>query len=101
MNRKLIAIVLLIPLTIVSVLAMMEGGYMGIWYYQLASYAGWQVLLDLVVALMLLFTWLIPDAKANGRNPWPWFALTLAAGSFGPLLYLIFGQSGDNSAKAA
>jgi hypothetical protein len=29
------------------------------------------------------------DAKTTGRKVWPWIALTLATGSFGPLIYLV------------
>ena len=49
-----------------------------------------QVFTDLVIALVLVLLWLIPEAKRNGKSPWPWVVLTLVSGSFGPLLYLIF-----------
>lgn len=45
--------------------------------------------MDLVIALGLVLVWLVQDARAQGRNPWPWVAITLATGSFGPLLYLL------------
>jgi hypothetical protein len=48
-----------------------------------------QLFFDLVIALLLFLVWMWGDAKATGRNPWPWIAITLAIGSFGPLLYLI------------
>jgi hypothetical protein len=47
------------------------------------------VLADLVIALTLVMIWLWRDARTGGRNPWPWIGLTLIAGSFGPLLYLL------------
>ncbi len=47
------------------------------------------MLLDLVIALFLVLTWLWNDARTSGRNPWPWIGITLVAGSFGPLLYLL------------
>ena len=46
--------------------------------------------MDLVIACLLVLTWLIPEAKRNGNNPWPWVVITLFLGSFGPLLYLVF-----------
>ena len=33
--------------------------------------------------------WMWRDAKATGRNAWPWIVATLALGSFGPLVYLL------------
>ena len=32
---------------------------------------------------------MIGDAKTSGVNPWPFVVLTLAAGAFGPLFYLV------------
>ena len=43
----------------------------------------------LVIALGLFLVWMWRDAKAAGRNPWPWLVLTLVAGSIGPLIYLL------------
>lgn len=87
-KRRLIALVLLVPFTALSLYALAEVGYVGIFDYQRHSPAGWQVFADLVVALLLVFVWLVPDARARGRNPWPWLVATLFLGSFGPLLYL-------------
>ena len=87
-NRRVIAIALLIPFSILSLYAVYAVGYVGILDYHRHSPAGWQVFADLVVALVLVFVWLVPDARKNGRNPWPWLAITLFVGSFGPLLYL-------------
>lgn len=88
MNQRIIAIVILVPFSLLSAYAVYEVGYFGILEYNIHSPAGWQVFTDLVVALVLVLTWMIPDARKSGRNPWPWVVLTLAGGSFGPLLYL-------------
>lgn len=95
-SRKTIAILLLIPFSILTVYAVMTVGYIGIFDYHRHSPAGWQVFADLVVALALVFIWLIPDAKNHDRSPWPWVALTLVAGSIGPLLYLATEKSDTN-----
>jgi hypothetical protein len=87
-TRKLFAILALIPFTLLSVLAVMQFGYIGIVENLLRNSAGWQALADLVIALLLVFAWMIPEARARGRNPWPWVVITLVLGSFGPLLYL-------------
>ncbi|MCR9105642.1 MAG: hypothetical protein NXI15_10150 [Gammaproteobacteria bacterium] len=93
MNRKSLAITLLVPFVAFTVYALTQVGYVGLFTYQMQNAGGWQVLLDLVVALVLVLSWLIPDARANGRNPWPWVGATLFLGSIGPLAYLAFSKS--------
>lgn len=88
MNRRNLALVLLIPFTALTVYAITQVGFIGIWEQLFAGPAAWQIGVDLVVALVLVLTWLFEDARARGRNPWPWLAMTLCLGSFGPLLYL-------------
>ena len=88
-SARTLAIILLIPFTALTVYAVMQVGYIGIFDYHRHSSAGWQVFADLVIALVLVLLWLVPHAKESGRNPWPWVVLTLLLGSFGPLLYLV------------
>jgi hypothetical protein len=73
---------------VLSALALADVGYFGILEPHFKSWGGAQVFVDLVIALTLVLTWLVPDARARGVNPWPFVLLTLVAGSFGPLLYL-------------
>ena len=87
-NRRTLAIVLLIPFSLLTLYAVLEVGYIGIFDYQRHSPAGWQVFIDLVVALVLILSWLVVDARKSGRNPWRWVGATLFLGSIGPLLYL-------------
>jgi hypothetical protein len=86
---KAVSSVLLLGFGGLTVAAVMQHGYVGIFQHQLQNLAGLQVLADLGIALGLVLAWLWRDARAQGRNPWPWIVLTLAAGSFGPLLYLL------------
>lgn len=72
-----------------SGLALWRHGYWGLFEPAFKSLASAQVLADLVIALTLFLVWMWRDAKALGRPPWPWIVLTLATGSFGPLLYLL------------
>ena len=88
MSRKTIAIILLIPFLVLTVYAVMQVGIIGIFEYHLHSPAGWQVFTDLVIALILVLIWLVPDAKKHKRKVWPWIVATLCTGSIGPLLYL-------------
>jgi len=87
--RKAIAIVLLVPFSILSAYAVYKVGYIGIFDYHRHSTAGWQVFVDLVIACVLCLLWLIPEAKRAGRNPVPFVVITLFLGSFGPLLYIV------------
>jgi len=87
-QKKVLAIAILIPFSLLSLYAVLEVGYIGIFDYHRHSPAGWQVFTDLVIALVLVFTWMIPEAQKAGRNPWPWVVITLFLGSIGPLLYL-------------
>lgn len=84
-----VLVAILLPFAVLTGLAVWQHGYWGIFATQLASWAGMQVLADLAIALGLVLVWLWRDARAQGRNPWPWLLLTLAAGSFGPLVYLL------------
>ena len=92
MSRRTLAIIILIPFTLLTAYAVHKVGYIGIFDYHRHSPAGWQVIADLVIALVLVLTWLVPEARRAGRNPWPWVVATLLLGSFGPLLYLVFAQ---------
>jgi hypothetical protein len=78
---------------ILSLFALYESGYWGLFAGQLGSLAGMQVLGDLVISCSLLLFFIWRDAHKNGRAFWPYAALTLAAGSFGPLLYLLLRPS--------
>ena len=88
MNKAILS-VLLLAFGSLTAAAVLQHGYMGIFQHQLQNLAGLQVLADLGIALLLVLAWLVRDARAHGRNPWPWIVLTLAVGSFGPLLYLL------------
>ena len=91
MSKRTLAIIILIPFTVLTAYAVQKVGYIGIFDYHRHSPAGWQVIADLVIALVLVLTSLAgPEARRAGRNPWPWVVATLFLGSFGPLLYLVF-----------
>jgi hypothetical protein len=72
-----------------TAVALVHHGYFGIFALHFQTWGGMQVLIDLVIALTLVLVWMWHDARATGRNVWPWIVATLALGSFGPLLYLL------------
>jgi hypothetical protein len=92
MHRTILILVLACFGTL-SAIAMWRHGYLGVFEHQFASLAGLQVLADLGIALGLVMLWMWRDARASGRQALPWIVLTLAAGSFGPLLYLLTRRS--------
>lgn len=93
MQRTLL-IVTLVLFGALTGLALWQHGYLGVLAVGRQSLAGAQVFVDLVIALVLVLVWLWRDARAAGRNPWPWLIVTLALGSFGPLIYLLTRPTG-------
>lgn len=90
MSARLIALIaVILAFGLLSVEALMDVGYLGIFLVPLESWAGTQVLFDLVIVCVLAIIWMVRDAKVSGVTPWPFVVLTLAAGSFGPLFYLV------------
>lgn len=72
-----------------STLALMDAGYFGIIEPHFRSWGGAQVFTDLSILAILACIWMVKDASERALPAWPFVALTLIAGSFGPLLYLV------------
>lgn len=89
MNGKPLLLAILGLFGALTGVALWQHGYWGIFEPLVRTTGGAQVLVDLCIALGLFLVWMFRDARRLGRNPWPWVVLTLAAGSFGPLLYLL------------
>lgn len=83
-----------------SLWAMAEVGYFGIWQAGLANPGSTQVTLDLIVSSLLLVGFVVRDARANGRAWWPFALITLVAGSFGTLAYLLWPAPRGRAASA-
>jgi hypothetical protein len=98
-HKRTLALLILIPFTLLTVYAIQQVGYIGLLDYHRHSPAGWQVFTDLVIALLLVLSWMVPEARRAGHNPWPWVVVTLFLGSIGPLLYLVFAKV-DSLAEA-
>ena len=80
--------------------AILEVGYIGILEGGLANWGATQIFVDLIIACTLAMIWMVRDARQRSLNPWPYVAITLAGGSFGPLLYLLRREWGANRADA-
>jgi hypothetical protein len=89
MSARFLALAAVIVLFLaLTVLALMEAGYLGILTPHFRSFAGAQVFVDLVIMCVLGCVWMVIDSRQSGIAAWPFIAITLVAGSFGPLLYL-------------
>jgi hypothetical protein len=90
MNRNaLILAFVLVDFVALSVWALSEVGYIGLFQFHLTSPAGIQVIVDLVLALSLIMLWMVRDARERGAAILPFIVLTLTLGSIGPLSYLL------------
>jgi Terpene cyclase DEP1 len=99
MTRSIL-ILILIPFSVLSAIALWQHGYWGLFEGQFRTWGTRQVLADLLIAVSLAMVWIWYDAKATGRNAWPWIALSLVTGSFGPLLYLLTRRNAPDQPKA-
>ncbi|WP_413892991.1 DUF2834 domain-containing protein [Candidatus Skiveiella danica] len=96
MARILLVVTLVLFGALTSV-AVWHHGYRGIFETMFQSWAGVQVLVDLVIALVLVLVWMWRDAQVLKRSVWPYVLITLVAGSFGPLLYLLTRKTPGNA----
>lgn len=87
---KTILLIITIAFSILTALALWQLGPLGIFKHQFENFGGAQVLIDLVIVCSLMLVWIWDDSKKTNRKFWPWLLITLIAGSFGPLLYLLF-----------
>ena len=90
MSGRLVALVgTVLAFGLLTALALMEVGYFGIIEPHFKSWGAAQVLVDLVIACGLACYWMLNDVRERGVSAWPFIALTLVLGSFGPLFYLV------------
>ena len=93
MSGRLTALVVVIlGFGLLTALALMDVGYFGIIAPHFRSWGAAQVFTDLVILAFLACVWMAADARERGLPVWPFIAITLVAGSFGPLFYLVARQ---------
>lgn len=74
---------------IFTLAVLMQVGLGGIFGPALSEWGPAQVFADLVIMALITIGWMVRDARQRGIAAWPFVVVTLAAGSFGPLAYLI------------
>lgn len=87
--RVFVLILVLILFGALTAVALMDVGYLGLFLPHFQSWGAGQVLADLVILALLACVWMVVDARRRGVAAWPFIVMTLLAGSFGPLLYLL------------
>ncbi len=94
MNPRTLALATVIAaFGVLTTKALLDVGFWGILAPHFQSWGAAQVFTDLVIACLLACIWMVNDAKKQNLPAWPFVALTLAAGSFGPLVYLLIRES--------
>jgi hypothetical protein len=78
-----------VAFAVLTAVALADVGYLGIFEPHFQSWGAAQVLADLVILAMLSCLWMLADSRTSGIPAWPFVVVTIFAGSFGPLLYLI------------
>ncbi|MEY2669596.1 MAG: hypothetical protein RJA59_2234 [Pseudomonadota bacterium] len=90
MSLRLAALLLVTALFgALTAVALAQVGILGIFRPHFQSWGPAQVFADLVILAVLACFWMVADGRRSGVPAWPFVVLTLLAGSFGPLLYLV------------
>jgi hypothetical protein len=102
MSIRLLALLVVIVLFgALSAMALMDVGYFGIIEPHFQSWGAGQVFADLVILAVMACFWMVADGRARGINPWPFVAITVVAGSFGPLFYLVARELRSTAGRTA
>lgn len=88
--RVLALTTVLVLFAALTTVALLDVGLLGIIEPHFRSWGAAQVFVDLVIIALLACVWMVGDARTRGLPAWPFVALTLVAGSFGPLVYLLW-----------
>jgi hypothetical protein len=88
-GRLMTLIVVIVAFTVLTAVAVMDTGYIGVFMSSFQNWSGAQIFTDLAIMCVLACIWMVLDARERGLVAWPFILITLAAGSFGPLLYLV------------
>lgn len=90
MNLKVLPILLaLLGFAVLTGYALYDVGILGIFGAATANSGAVQVFVDLVIVCFLACVWMFIDGRKRSLNPWPYIVVTVLAGAFGPLLYLL------------
>ncbi|MEM7019430.1 MAG: hypothetical protein AAF512_19090 [Pseudomonadota bacterium] len=92
MNLRITAILILLPFTALTIMAIVTDGPNGFPNAIMHDLLSFQIWFDLVIAMIFWCAWVLKDAKSDGRNGIPWVIAALLIGAFAPLLYMVMYQ---------
>jgi hypothetical protein len=88
-TRLILLLVVIAAFGALTVMALLDAGYLGIFEPHFQTWGGGQVFADLVIMCVLGIVWMLADSRTSGVNAWPFVITTLVLGSFGVLFYLV------------
>jgi len=100
-SRLAILALVLAAFTLYTAVVVASHGYTGFLILALAEPWGGQMFVDLVIALVLFLSWMVPDARERGIPAWPYLLLVLTTGSIGALAYLVHRTAKADRREAA
>jgi hypothetical protein len=87
--QRAVLIAVIVAFGAFSTTAVVEHGLVGFLEEIVQNMATLQVLIDLSIVATLVLIWMYRDSRGSGTPFAPYALLTVAAGSFGPLGYLL------------
>jgi hypothetical protein len=102
-KKRALAAIVLVPFTIYSCWVTYTQGYRPFFTLPWSHPIWTQEFLDLCIALTMVTTWMVGDARSRGATVWPYLVATPLLGSISPLVYLVLRPplSADRGAAAA
>lgn len=102
-KQRVLAAIVLVPFTIYSTWVTATQGYAEFFTLPWSHPIWSQEFLDLCIALTMVSSWMVGDARRRGVTVWPYLVATPLLGSISPLVYLALRApvSADRGAAAA
>lgn len=88
-TRQIVLTLVALDFLAMTVYVVANHGYVGMFADLLSTWPGILTAFDLTIALFMIMSWMLVDARKHGLAVLPYMIATLAFGSLGPLAYLI------------
>lgn len=88
-KTRVLAGLVLVPFTLYSTWVTYDRGYVPFFTLPWSDSIWTQEFLDLCIALTMVSSWMLVDARRRGATVWPYLVATPLLGSIAPLTYLL------------